>query len=449
MSDSVTAVDYLNEQLELEREAREVMPYEPDFCTYPSVLRQLLFACLTCLRANNGNNLGVCYLCLIQCHLTHELVELFSRRNFVCDCGTTRMGNGPACALRYGKTESPVAESLTGSTSAANQGARKLPKMRTGSFSDTISLSKLDLPKAEDIESLENTYNHNFQGKFCSCAVTYNPLKETRTMHQCYFGEVCGEDWFHQDCILGYKLGIFDKLYPESGVNKIHELDSPGLEASDDPPSVGPAVNEEELTVPHFPELEHFGEFICWKCVGSYRSAFDELCEITEVVYARIPHFNEVESPEEWKKLFDKLSNKEPAQKKRKTNRIFADSSTPTSLFLVEDFKKKLEAWKGAAEETTPLAKLLMNYDFLWKEDPVYQPPEEDTASQTSSVGSLYDMGSSALLSLPAPQAIEGLHAYGVMKEKLRTFFKDFVDQKKVVTEEEVRDFFGKMKDEK
>lgn len=76
------------------------MPYEPDKCTYPQPLRQLVFTCLTCLRANDNNPVGVCYLCLIQCHSTHELVELLPKRLFVCDCGTSRMKNGHACELR-------------------------------------------------------------------------------------------------------------------------------------------------------------------------------------------------------------------------------------------------------------------------------------------------------------------------------------------------------------
>ena len=86
--ESVTAVEFLENQLKLEKEAREALPYEPDTCTYPQALRQLVFACLTCRLANDDADIGVCYSCLIQCHSTHELVELFSKRNFVCVCGS-------------------------------------------------------------------------------------------------------------------------------------------------------------------------------------------------------------------------------------------------------------------------------------------------------------------------------------------------------------------------
>lgn len=426
MADSVTAVDYLNEQAALEREAREVMPYEPDACTFPQLLRQLVFACLTCLRQNGGQNVGVCYSCLIQCHLAHELVEMFSKRNFACDCGTQRMAKGKACALRYGKL--PDGEEP------------RRPRMRTGSILELFSLRERDLPQAEDIESLENVYNHNYQGRFCLCSMVYNPVKETRTMHQCYLGAVCREDWFHQDCILGYKPGVFEKLYPESE-NKLASLPDPGLEAAADPPLTA-ADDDDDLVVPHFPRLSSFSEFVCWQCVAAYRDAFDEL--VNDKAVFTMPHFDGVETAEEWERLHAAYESEEPSAKKRKTENL---EPTLYSVFLRDDFKTHLTKLKESLPETSPLARLLTSYDFLYKDDPVYQPQEEQ--SSTSSVASLYELGSSALQSLPTPQAVEGLHAYSVMKEKLRTFFSDFVDQNKVVTAEEVRDFFGQMKNEK
>ncbi|ODV94939.1 hypothetical protein PACTADRAFT_3825 [Pachysolen tannophilus NRRL Y-2460] len=47
--DSMTAVEYLEKQLELEKEARELMPYDPNICTYTiGALHQQVYACLTC-----------------------------------------------------------------------------------------------------------------------------------------------------------------------------------------------------------------------------------------------------------------------------------------------------------------------------------------------------------------------------------------------------------------
>lgn len=57
-------------------------------------IKQPLYGCLTCL--NNG---AVCAACSISCHGEHQLVELFNRRDFRCDCGTERLGAGSCCSL--------------------------------------------------------------------------------------------------------------------------------------------------------------------------------------------------------------------------------------------------------------------------------------------------------------------------------------------------------------
>lgn len=63
----------------------------------------------------------MCYSCSISCHGDHNLVELFTKRHFRCDCGTEKF-KAMAC--------------------------------------------KLD-PKTEGhIKSL-NQYNHNYLGRFC------------------------------------------------------------------------------------------------------------------------------------------------------------------------------------------------------------------------------------------------------------------------------------------
>lgn len=447
---SVTAVDYLEEQLELEREAREVMPYDPDVCTFPKSCRQLVFACLTCRRQNNGTDIGVCYLCLIQCHSTHELVELFSKRDFTCDCGTTRMHQGSSCALRA-KLARELSMTATASgvidDSSSTKPPAKLPRLRTGSISESLTFSSMDLPKADDIPSLGNKYNHNFEGRFCSCNMVYNPIQETRTMHQCYLGDVCGEDWFHQDCILGYKPGLFHKRVEFSGENKLDDLPPPGLEASEDTPLVSSNLEKDtEEIIPHFPDIDSFGEFVCWKCVDANREAFEELKDFSKIVVHCMPHFDEVPSAETYERQYDQFRGKN-GDEQPPTKKIKTEKAATYSIFLSENFKDGLASIRSSLLEESPLEWFLKSVEFFSQDDPIYQPPKDEVDSSNSSTGSLYELGSNALRSLPAPRAIEGLQAYGVMKAKLRDFFKGFVDQNKVVTEEEVREFFGNMKD--
>lgn len=148
--DNFTAGDLVAAQDALEAEAREVIPYTFSHCTGDmGYIKQPVFACRTCL-----NDAGVCAGCSLGCHAEHELVELFTRRSFKCDCGTERMGAGSFC-----------------------------------------SLSKRDDAPA----NADNTYSKNFKGEFCICGVLYDPHTETDAMYQCL---VC-EDWLHHACLFG------------------------------------------------------------------------------------------------------------------------------------------------------------------------------------------------------------------------------------------------------
>ena len=176
---SQTAQDFIASQLSLEADAREALPYQFDTCTKPlGPLRQSVYACVTCTPPPASPHqqftpAGVCYSCSISCHGEHNLVELFTKRNFVCDCGTSRMSNsGTPCSLRHNAT--------TGS-----KGGVTGEEARQG-----------------------NKYNQNFEGKFCGCGDEYDPEKEKGTMFQCLgLGTVedggCGEDWWHPECLLG------------------------------------------------------------------------------------------------------------------------------------------------------------------------------------------------------------------------------------------------------
>ena len=444
---SLTALDFLEDQLRLEKEAREIMPYEPDECTYPRVLRHNMYACLTCC-IENGGPVGVCYLCLIQCHSTHDMVELFAKRNVVCDCGTTRMRRGAACSLRQAKVPPPA------------------KRMRTGSGSGASSLFPAAVKRpADDIPSLDNTYNHNYLGRFCSCAQVYNADAETRTMHQCFFGEACGEDWYHQDCILGFEVdggeteakeakgpaegGCEGGEIKEGKEGQITETPMNDKATTKEPnetsdPSNQPVSDDdpeeaEPAPVTLFPDMDGFSEFICWKCVALYRDAFEELAKHPEIVFATRSHPGLTVTHHG--KCQEEALEVGPAPK-----RPCPALKSPFSVFLRENFRKHLVKLFLALPKDSPLNHLLLNNRYLFEDDPVHEPEAQHALLPN---GSLFELGATALLALPTPQAIRGLEAYDAMKNKLSSFFKNFVDQNKVVTEQEVKDFFSKMQQER
>lgn len=154
----------------LAEEAREVLPYSFDECTYSKgYLRQAIWSCIDC------NGKGVCYGCSIACHagkhylqqgrlcgpatdgwVDHKLVELWTKRHFRCDCPTVAMqdGNGD------------------------------------GEGSDTRRCTIAPPTQPLQLENEENRYTHNFKAEFCRCGRLYDPEIETEAMIHCISCEV-------------------------------------------------------------------------------------------------------------------------------------------------------------------------------------------------------------------------------------------------------------------
>ncbi|KAH8362605.1 hypothetical protein KR200_011521 [Drosophila serrata] len=152
---TITMVDVLEQEKELEDEYAAVLGASDEkSCTYAKgpIARQALYSCLTCCpeaRTDLTKAAGCCLACSYRCHENHELVELYTKRNFRCDCPTSKLGK---CSLN---------PQLQGAQDA-NKG---------------------------------NLYNQNFQGLYCRCKRPYPDPERTveEVMLQC---AIC-EDWYH------------------------------------------------------------------------------------------------------------------------------------------------------------------------------------------------------------------------------------------------------------
>lgn len=150
----VTMLDVLQEQQDFEEDANAVLGASDDKnCTYPKgyIKRQALYACLTCCteaKVDPTKRAGVCLACSLACHENHELIELYTKRNFRCDCGNPKFNSHP-CQFTSDKTE----------------------------LND------------------DNIYNQNFSGLYCTCQRPYPDPDSTieDDMIQCI---IC-EDWLH------------------------------------------------------------------------------------------------------------------------------------------------------------------------------------------------------------------------------------------------------------
>ncbi|PKU72624.1 putative E3 ubiquitin-protein ligase UBR7 [Dendrobium catenatum] len=118
-------------------------------CTYDNgyMKRQAIFSCLTCVPSGNA---GVCTACILSCHDGHEVVELWTKRKFRCDCGNSKFGEF-SCKLFPNKQP----------------------------------------------ENVDNAYNQNFKGRYCVCMRPY-PDPETQEQVEMIQCCIC-EDWFHEN----------------------------------------------------------------------------------------------------------------------------------------------------------------------------------------------------------------------------------------------------------
>ncbi|CAK7268746.1 hypothetical protein SEPCBS119000_003220 [Sporothrix epigloea] len=498
---SHTAMDFIRSQMQLEADAREVLPYSIEHCTKPlGRLRQAVFACLTCNPApstnksldHSENAAGVCYACSVQCHGDHNLVELFSKRNFTCDCGTKRFPSKSPCCLRLNP--------------------------------DTNSKGV-----HSEAPDLGNKYNQNFYNRFCGCAVEYDPFKQEGTMFQCLgLGSTesggCGEDWWHPGCVVGVGRKWFEdkKGKAKSVAEHVRKAEEPdAIDAPDSLPTISEDAEEgsqsgagydklgkdgcagnaeepeaEELPMPPgFPREEDFEGFICYKCVDAhpwikqYAGSPGFLpavihraeTEQTPATATELPQsvskkrkatedamgdskrvrpgeiLQKIDGPRDALELEASDGQPAPTIKSPLTaapadcKREALPSPPPGrfSLFFTEGFREKL----CRCSKCFPL---LIPHPQLLEEEETYEPPisegseSEDAGdgggSGSHKSGSLYERGESALRNVDRVRAIEGLMAYNHLKDKLKPFFQQFAESGNAISAEDIKSYFAKLR---
>ena len=461
---SQTAADYISSQLRLEADAREALPYQFDTCTKPlGSLRQSVFACLTCTpppasKYQQFTPAGVCYSCSISCHGEHNLVELFSKRDFVCDCGTTRLANSATpCNLRL-HPETGLKGGIVGDE--ARQG---------------------------------NKYNQNFEGKFCGCNDEYDPEKEKGTMFQCLgLGTVeeggCGEDWWHPECLMGVP-----RQQPQSKPKQkvIGALESVKEEVEGAEPAVteNNETNQEDHIdeaplPPGFPAEDDFDHLICYKCVEAfpwikqYAGTPGFLAALPSKPSSSVKDEPSTESTTQAldtnkRKAEDDLEDGQDVKKIKPDpeNDVKATTDAPTpsngnppakhealpaaptnsiSLFLRDDFR---DHFCRCAACFPRLAK----HPQLLEEEDAYEPPMSESdgerqddarsaAGRSVHSGSLLARGEAALSSMDRVRAIEGVMAYNHVKDKVKAFLAPFAESGQAVGAEDIKAYFAKLR---
>ncbi|KAF8978821.1 hypothetical protein BGZ46_006113 [Entomortierella lignicola] len=383
-------------------------------------IRQPVYSCLTC-NPNPSEEAGFCYSCSISCHGEHNLVELFTKRSFRCDCGT----------IKFKSTK-----------------------------------CKLD-PKPEESNNELN-----------QCDIQYDPHKEESTMLQCV---VC-EDWFHDTCIgitphnddfddficstctrthpflRGYAqnslfmIGLSEK---GGGPKSITMVDCSKNNNKDN-------IKKEELKKDENDQENENAEVDVVTTEATSESTTSNTTTTTTITTTlttdattttnttvTVTSDSSQQTTNQAKRSLettvqDEVSgdDAEPSQNKRvkleaeicKRNHHAADVYQDQEMNLFAT-----EGWRDLLCQCTECMELYTkeNIPFILGEEAIYEDEEDDEAET-----SILESGMKKLNEMDRVQMMDGMLAYNKMRDEIRNFLAPFSEQGKVVTADDVQAFF-------
>ncbi|XP_072032460.1 putative E3 ubiquitin-protein ligase UBR7 [Amphiura filiformis] len=455
----VSMVDVLQVNQELEAEATAVLGDSDDkCCTYLQgyLSRQALYACGTCSSAPNPPA-GVCLACSYECHEGHELFELYTKRNFRCDCGNSKFPN-LTCKLEQNKAAT----------------------------------------------NADNKYNDNFHGVYCICKRPYpDPEDETEDeMIQCV---VC-EDWYHgrhlggvevpdnedyqemvccacmKRCDFLWAYGVHSletKIVQEETIDSVDvEGNCEKSEAKDPGSASTSSANSKEST-----KMESSAKNVTEELKTPQNSETkvenDSASNNLTEVNPSLPNGEKSNTTPEAKPaeaVAPKTDVKDEKSMNKTDNCIVKDDPVPNgqqqqqqedddSQMSSAETRCKLKelqargVYRGEHATFWPTgwrSKLCVcdSCKSMYEEkyvafltdsaDSVLAYEQRGLSRQTSS-SSQYEQGMEALSNMNRIQQVEMLHGFNDLKAELTNYLKDFADQGKVVKTEDINKFFDDM----
>ncbi|ORX39781.1 hypothetical protein BD324DRAFT_667125 [Kockovaella imperatae] len=367
----------------LAADAKEALPYAFDNCTYSlGYLRQSVWSCIDC------GEKGVCYGCSITCHGEHRLVELWTKRHFRCDCPTSAMSEDPGSST---------------STSGPYSHRKRC---------------KLNAPESQPQElNADNRYGKTFKGVFCRCGRDYDPETETEAMVVC----IGCEDWFHESC-----LNLSSKKDPTVRATTAATEDEDG--------------EEENVLIPS----DSYDGLVCAECVRSNTFLSAKMGTLGFMII-------EPEVPEGWRvigreeRIVEAEAGEAGEMKRRIEQDATHDSSDPKrdndgvkihgkgDIFLAHGIRDRLN-------DTLP-ADTAASLPFPLIDEEIYEPPKDEDEEET-----MEQITERVVGALPRVQAIEALHGYQNMKDRLRTMLAAHVVSGQTVSKEDIDRVFAELR---
>lgn len=413
----VSMVDVLEEEKQYEEDANAVLGgSDPNKCTYDQgyLKRQALYACASCVKPEM-DPAGICLACSLECHDGHDLYELYTKRNIRCDCGNS-----------------------------------KFPDLKCKFFPERDTLNE------------KNVYSQNFKGTYCTCKRPYpDPEDDIEDeMIQCI---VC-EDWFHgrhtgqesipEDfseficascCLASDFLYLYATQYPKLNVSERKKVEmcnsntdvdvdsqtkagdsstqAAGLENKDTPSPSTSATDNEPNSPLLAPENKAIQETLATTSVDSTHKEPDIVPPVASSSDTNAPPVV--------------TDNNGCILEQLRANNI-AISTQTGGRFWPEEWRRQL----------CKCDKCMKMYE---EKKLCFLCDESDTIAEYEKSGretntDAYQQGISALQSIDRTQQVEVLTEFVSMKDQLTEYLKKFADNKKVVREEDIKEFFEGLK---
>lgn len=427
--DTITMLDVIEREDKLEEEASAVLGNSDEKnCTYPKgyIARQALYSCATCYE-ENGTHAAICLACSLECHDNHELYELYTKRNYRCDCGNSKFKSNFECKF-------------------VDKHQKKLP-INEG-----------------------NKYNHNFVGKYCICDKRYPPDEHDDSpesndeMWQC----INCEDWYHSKHLKVKELPKkFDELICGPCVEKLDFVHYyRGIKIGDE--------EEEEEVDEETTSLNRDSTKRDLELTKKIPETTKDQQVDTTGASTSTGTSSDVAAP---KLNCESDTNDSQAENKDPINATNGVVTTSKYECLLDELKKSFitsqtEDVKGVSTTLEPPkgAIFWLNCDWrsklcrcskcmeLYKaKECEYLLDDKDTVQFYEAQGkaiaknsqSPYERGMSALNTMNRAAVVEALNGYDELKADLSDYLRKFADSKKVVREEDIHEFFSQLKSKK
>lgn len=415
----VSMVDVLQEDNELEEEARAVLGGSDDqHCTYPAgyVKRQALYACGTCV-PSNAEPAGVCLACTLTCHDGHVMYELYTKRDFRCDCGNRK-----------------------------------------------FSTFKCKLFGQKDPENKLNKYNQNFKGVYCTCHRPYPDLEDEieDEMIQCI---VC-EDWYHSRHLgnLPPGEGDFQEMICDDCMTKCNFLQAylPLSVSQKCQFFIGSSqqliTKSEEQTTPDVEQPSQAAEGYTPYLRLENRGALEKKTKADAKLQkdSSETSISDCTKPQATDQLgsVNSAAKNEDGKEQLKPEKEVVECKLVHLQENVKTVENKASYWHTGWRSALCKCKECMS---LYKSlDVMYLTDEADTilayekrGRESNPTVSSYESGMQALQNMERIPQVEVMHEYNDMKTELTEYLREFAAQGKVVKEEDIRNFFDTLQSRK